>query len=72
MIWLAHYIYFLKNKKGTFNIGFENFSINKISSIIKKINKHCKVIKNKSIDLRSYRLHSNKILKSGFRPKKNL
>ncbi len=69
---VSAYIYFLKNKKkGTFNIGFENFSINKISSIIKKNNKHCKVIKNKSIDVRSYRLHSNKILKSGFRPKKN-
>ena len=35
---VSAYIYFLKNKKkGTFNIGFENFSINKISSIIKKL-----------------------------------
>ncbi len=66
------YNFFIMNKKtGTFNIGFENFSINKISELIQKNYKKSKIKRNKSIDVRSYRLHSNKILKLGFKPKKN-
>ncbi len=69
---VSAYAFFLKNKKtGIFNIGFENFSINKIAKIIKKRNKKCEVVKSKSIDLRSYRLYSNKILRIGFKPQKN-
>ncbi len=66
------YIFFLKKKKvGIYNIGFENFSINKISKIIKQNNKNCKIVKNRLNDIRSYRLNSDKLLKIGFKPNKN-
>lgn len=66
------YIYFLKNKKtGVFNAGFENL---KIIEIAKKIQKKtlCKIKILKSNDPRSYRLSSDKLLKTGYRPKKNV
>ena len=65
------YDFFLKrNKKGIFNVGFENYSIEKVSQMIKKNLKTIKIKKNHSIDVRSYRLFSGKLLSSGFKPSK--
>ena len=51
------YLFFLKNKKKvTFNAGFENYSINKIAKMINKSLKKVKINRNKSIDVRSYKL----------------
>tara|TARA_B110000305_G_C19465043_1_gene657236 strand:+ start:1 stop:945 length:945 start_codon:yes stop_codon:yes gene_type:complete len=69
------YIFLLKvNKKfsGIYNAGFENMSIKKISELIAN-NLNCKVkIKKNLSDPRSYRLDSSKLLKIGFKPKKNI
>jgi|TARA_Y100000031_G_C8166869_1_gene359804 nucleoside-diphosphate-sugar epimerase len=67
------YLFFLKRKNmsGIYNVGFENRSIIKIAKMIKKRLPYVSVKKNKSIDLRSYRLYSKKILKIGFKPIKS-
>ena len=66
------YIFFLKRKKtGIFNAGFENLKILKIAEIIQK-KTSCKIKILKSNDPRSYRLSSEKLLKTGYRPKKNV
>ena len=64
------YLFFLnrKNMSGIYNVGFENHSIMKIAEMIKKRLPYVSVKKNKSIDPRSYRLYSKKILKTGFKP----
>ena len=65
------YDFFLNNNKhGIFNVGFENYSINRISEMIKKNLKKIKIRKNYSIDIRSYRLFSGKLLSNGFQPSK--
>lgn len=65
------YYHFLKNKKipdGCYNAGFENTSIiNLAKKIQKKLN--CKIIIKKSNDPRSYRLNSDKLIKTGFKQK---
>ena len=65
------YEHFLKNKKlpnGFYNAGFENISIiNLAKKIKKKLN--CKIIIKKSNDPRSYRLNSDKLIKTGFKQK---
>ena len=65
------YYHFLKNKKipdGCYNAGFENTSIiNLAKKIQKKLN--CKIIIKKSNDPRSYRLNSDKLMKTGFKQK---
>jgi nucleoside-diphosphate-sugar epimerase len=68
------YIFLIKNKKiknQIYNAGFENLSVEKIANVIKKKIKS-KLIYKKKIDRRSYRINSDKLLKSGFRPKKNI
>ena len=68
------YIFLIKNKKiknQIYNAGFENLSVEKIANIIKKKIKS-KLIYKKKIDRRSYRINSDKLLKSGFKPKKNI
>jgi nucleoside-diphosphate-sugar epimerase len=69
------YIYLLKCKKkfcGTYNAGFENLSVLNIAKLIKnKIPCSIEIIKNTN-DPRSYRLNSDKLLKIGFKPKKNI
>jgi nucleoside-diphosphate-sugar epimerase len=69
------YLFFIKKnnlKHGTFNAGFENLSILDIAKTIsKKINAKIKIKKNVS-DSRSYNLDSSKLLKTGFKPKKNI
>ena len=65
------YYHFLKNKKipnGCYNAGFENTSIIDLAKKIqKKLN--CKIIIKKSNDPRSYRLNSDKLMKTGFKQK---
>ena len=69
------YIFFLKiNRKhaGIYNAGFENLSV---IDIAKKVKKHIKskiIVKKDFSDPRSYRLDSSKLLKTGFKPKKNI
>ena len=49
-------------------MGFENYSILKIAKKIQK-KTGAKLIVNKSIDIRSYRQDSTKLIKTGFKPK---
>lgn len=55
-------------KPGIYNAGFENFSILKIARIISEIIE-CKINILDLKDIRSYRLDSTKILRTGFNPK---
>lgn len=66
-------IHFIKknHKPGIYNAGFENLSILKIAKKIQsKI--QSKIIIKKSFDLRSYRLDSSKLLRTGFKKKYNV
>lgn len=68
------YLYFLSNDipSGTYNAGFENLKIIEIAEMIKKMtNAEVEIIKN-SNDPRSYRLSSEKLLNTGYKPKKNV
>ena len=68
------YMFFLKKNidKDIYNIGFENLSIMNIAKKISKIIKTKIVVKKNSNDARSYNLDSSKLLKTGFKPKKNI
>ena len=60
-----------KKYAGIYNAGFENKSILNIAEIVRnKIPSKIQVYKDKS-DPRSYRLNSSKLIKIGFKPKKN-
>ena len=68
------YLHFLTKKltPGTYNAGFENLKIIEIAEMIKLItNVPIEITKN-SNDPRSYRLSSEKLLRTGFMPKKNV
>ena len=54
-------------KPGIYNAGFENMSILRIANKIKNI-VPSKIIISKSKDVRSYRLDSSKLKKTGFKP----
>ncbi len=56
-----------KIKPGIYNAGFENLSILRIAKMIQKFQK-CKIQILPIKDVRSYRLDSTKILKTGFKP----
>ena len=56
-----------KFKKNIYNMGFENYSILKIAKKIQK-KTGAQLIINKSIDIRSYRQDSSRLIKTGFRP----
>jgi nucleoside-diphosphate-sugar epimerase len=61
-----------KKLSGTYNAGFENLSVLNIAKLIqKKFPCSIKIIKETN-DPRSYRLNSNKLIKIGFKPKKNI
>jgi nucleoside-diphosphate-sugar epimerase len=67
-------LFFSNNKKfnGIFNAGFENLSIMQIA---KKVQSKipCEIIKIKNTnDPRSYRVNSDKLLRLGYKPKKNV
>lgn len=52
---------------GVYNVGFENYTINDIALMVSK---YCggRIVTEKSTDIRSYRLNSNKIITTGFKP----
>lgn len=63
------YLHFLNNAKlqGVYNAGFENISILQIAKkVVSTIG--AEIIVSESNDPRSYRLSSNKLLKTGFKP----
>jgi nucleoside-diphosphate-sugar epimerase len=67
------YLFLLKRPElaGIYNAGFENLSILTIAeSISKKTNARIKVLP--SNDPRSYRINSDKLLSTGFKPQKNV
>jgi nucleoside-diphosphate-sugar epimerase len=67
------YIFLLVNPQvtGIYNAGFENITISEIAEIIKeKI--PTEVVITPSNDPRSYRVNSDKLLATGFKPKKNV
>ncbi len=68
------YIFFLnkKFKFGIYNAGFENLSIMNIAKKIQRIIPSKIQIFKKNYDPRSYNLDSTKLLKTGFKPKKNI
>jgi len=56
---------------GVYNAGFENITVGEIAAIIKeKIN--AEIVITPSDDPRSYRMNSDKLLATGFKPKKNV
>ena len=63
--------FFLFSKKkfndDVYNMGFENYSIMKIAKKIQK-KTGAKLIVNKSVDIRSYRQDSSRLIKTGFKP----
>jgi nucleoside-diphosphate-sugar epimerase len=69
------YVHFLNNKNidsGFYNAGFENLSILEIAKKISLItNSKIKILKNDN-DKRSYKLDSEKLIKTGYSPKKNV
>ena len=63
--------FFIKrNITGTFNVGFENLSVEKIAKNVKKIIP-TKLRFKKANDPRSYRMNSDKLIKVGFKQKYN-
>jgi nucleoside-diphosphate-sugar epimerase len=56
---------------GVFNAGFENLSILEIANMIAEVS-GAKITVKPSNDPRSYRVNSDKILATGFRPKKSV
>jgi len=69
------YLFFIKKnnlKHGIFNAGFENLSILEIAKNISKRIKSKINIKKNTSDSRSYNLDSKKLLRVGFKPKKNI
>jgi nucleoside-diphosphate-sugar epimerase len=57
---------------GIYNAGFENLKIIEIAKMIQKITNASLNIDEKTNDPRSYRLSSDKLLKTGFEPKKTV
>jgi nucleoside-diphosphate-sugar epimerase len=56
---------------GVYNAGFENLSIRSIADMICE-NLPAKINVKPSNDPRSYRINSDKLLATGFKPKKNV
>ena len=66
------YLFFIeKDLKGIYNVGFENLTMHELAERIKRITGARIQIEN-SIDPRSYRLCSHKLLDEGFKPEKSL
>ena len=67
------YLHFLKNPDitGIYNVGFENISILEIAEMVKEF-LPVKIKVTASNDLRSYRVNSDKLLATGFKPKKTV
>jgi len=67
------YLHFIDYPKhtGIFNAGFENITILDIANLITKYIP-VEIIITESNDPRSYRINSDKLLSTGFKPKKNV
>lgn len=67
------YLYLLDNPQitGVYNAGFENISIMDIAKMVVK-NISAEIIRTPSNDPRSYRINSDKLLATGFAPKKTV
>jgi nucleoside-diphosphate-sugar epimerase len=67
------YMFMLEHQEvtGIFNAGFENMSIFKIAEAVSNVFPS-KIVTKKTNDLRSYRLNSDKLLATGFVPKKTV
>ena len=67
------YLHFIGHPKctGVFNAGFENITILDIANLITKYIP-VKIIVTESNDPRSYRINSDKLLATGFKPKKSV
>lgn len=67
------YIHFIKNPQhvGIFNAGFENISILDIANMV-SLKTNAKIEIKPSNDPRSYRINSDKLLDTGFKPKKTV
>jgi len=63
------YLHCLKRKKmrGTYNISQDNLTLDQTAEKIKLFMPKCKIAHTKSNDIRSYRLNSDRAIKSGFR-----
>ena len=70
------YSFLIKNQEqidsGTFNAGFENISILDIANLVKKQLPNSSIEITPSNDPRSYRQCSDKLIKLGYKPKKNV
>ena len=63
-----HFLFSKKKfKDNIYNMGFENYSILKIAKKIQK-KTGAKLMVNKSVDIRSYRQDSTRLIKTGFKP----
>ena len=67
------YLFLLRRPElqGIYNAGFENMSINDMALMI-QARTNAEILKMPSNDPRSYRLNSDKLLATGFSPKKNV
>lgn len=67
------YIFLLENPQhtGVFNAGFENISILDIAEMVKK-HVDTEIVVTPSNDPRSYRVNSDRLLATGFKPKKTV
>ena len=67
------YRHFIRNPKytGVFNAGFENISILDIANMV-ALKTNAKIVIKSSNDPRSYRINSDKLLKTGFKPTKTV
>ena len=68
------YLHFLDNPqlRGVFNAGFENMSIMEIAERVARRVGDVKITVKESNDPRSYRLNSDKLLATGFKPRKTV
>lgn len=68
------YLFLLKTPSaiGIFNAGFENISILEIANRVKKKIPDTNIEIKESKDPRSYKVNSDKLIKLGFKPKKNV
>lgn len=67
------YVFLLHNPQhtGVYNAGFENISIRTIADMVREV-ADAEVVVTPSNDPRSYRVNSDKLLATGFRPKKTV
>lgn len=67
------YLHMLEHPEfaGVYNVGFENYTINHIASLVQQ---YCggRIVTERSIDIRSYRLNSSKIISTGFKPSRSV